>query len=90
MENSQSLTFWKWLNDEQFRIFVDMLDTSTQKLVLLHAGGGTGKTFLHVKSSKSWPGKMKFVVACVQLGLALCNYHRAKLSIVFSRHGHQV
>ncbi len=34
------------LNDEQFRIFVDMLDTSTQKLVLLHAGGGTGKTFV--------------------------------------------
>jgi hypothetical protein len=34
------------LNDEQFGIFVDMLDTSTQKLVLLHAGGGTGKTFV--------------------------------------------
>jgi hypothetical protein len=34
------------LNDEQFRIFVDMLDTSTQKLVLLHAGGGTGTTFV--------------------------------------------
>jgi hypothetical protein len=32
------------LNNNQFRIFVDMLDTSTQKLVLLHAGGGTGKT----------------------------------------------
>jgi hypothetical protein len=29
------------LNDEQFVIFVDMLDTSTQKLVFLHAGGGT-------------------------------------------------
>jgi hypothetical protein len=26
------------LNDEQFGTFVDMLDTSTQKLVLLHAG----------------------------------------------------
>jgi hypothetical protein len=26
------------LNDEQFEIFVDMLDISTQKLVLLHAG----------------------------------------------------
>ncbi len=26
-----------------------MLDTSTQKLVLLHAGGGTGKTFLTYK-----------------------------------------
>ncbi len=34
------------MNDEQFRIFVDMLDTSTQKLVFLHAGGGTGKTFV--------------------------------------------
>ena len=34
-----------WLNDEQFGIFVDMFDTSTQKLVFLHAGGGTGKTF---------------------------------------------
>ncbi len=37
------------LNDEQFRIFVDMFDTSTQKLVLLHAGGGTGKTFVTCK-----------------------------------------
>jgi ATP-dependent DNA helicase PIF1 len=34
------------LNNQQFGIFVDMLDTSTQKLVLLHAGGGTGKTFV--------------------------------------------
>jgi hypothetical protein len=34
------------LNDEQFRIFVNMLDTSTQKLVFLHAGGGTGKTLV--------------------------------------------
>jgi hypothetical protein len=37
------------LNNEQFGIFVDMLDTSTQKLVLLHAGGGTGKTFVTCK-----------------------------------------
>jgi hypothetical protein len=37
------------LNDEQFGIFVDMLDNSTQKLVLLHAGGGTGKTFVTCK-----------------------------------------
>ncbi len=78
------------LNDERFRIFVDMLDTSTQKLVLLHAGGGKGKILLHVKSLKSWPGKMKFVIARVQPGLVLCTYHRAELSIVFSRHGHQV
>jgi hypothetical protein len=37
------------LNDEQLEIFVDMLDTSTQKLVLLHAGRGTGKTFVTCK-----------------------------------------
>jgi hypothetical protein len=37
------------LNDEQFGIFVDMLDTSTQKLVLLHAGRGTGKSFVTCK-----------------------------------------
>jgi hypothetical protein len=37
------------LNDEQFGIFVDMLDTSTQNLVLLRAGGGTGKTFVTCK-----------------------------------------
>ncbi len=37
------------MNDEQFGIFVDVLDTSTQKLVLLHAGGGTGKTFVTCK-----------------------------------------
>ncbi len=36
-------------NDEHFGIFVDMLDTSTQKLVLLHAGGGTGKSFVTCK-----------------------------------------
>jgi hypothetical protein len=36
-------------NDEQLRIFVDMLDTSTQKLVLLHADGGTGETFVPCK-----------------------------------------
>ena len=72
------------LNDEQFGIFVDMLDTSTQKLVLLHAGGGTGNLLLHVKSLKSWPGKMKFVVARVQPRLALCTYHKAELSIVLT------
>jgi hypothetical protein len=36
------------LNNEQFGIFVDMLDNSTQKLVLLHAGGGTGKNFCYM------------------------------------------
>ncbi len=39
----------KRLNDEQFGIFVDMLDTSTQKSALLHASGGTGKTFVTCK-----------------------------------------
>jgi hypothetical protein len=34
------------LNDEQFGFFADMIDTSIQKSVLLHAGGGTGKTFV--------------------------------------------
>jgi hypothetical protein len=37
------------LNNKQFGSFVDMLDTSTQKLVLLHAGGGTGKIFVTCK-----------------------------------------
>ncbi len=78
------------LNDEQFGIVVDMLGNSTQKLVLLHAGGGTGNLLLHVKSLKSWPDEMKFVLASVQPGLVLRTYHKAKLSIVFSRHGHQV
>jgi hypothetical protein len=52
IDNRDRLTDDKWktvfhllnenrLNDEQFGIFVAMLDTSTQKLVLLHAGGGT-------------------------------------------------
>jgi hypothetical protein len=40
------------LNNEQFEIFVDMLDISTQKLVFLHAGGGTGKTFVTCKIFK--------------------------------------
>jgi hypothetical protein len=56
----------------------------------LQAGGGTGKTFSHVKSLKSWPGAMKFDVARVQLGLVHCAYHKAKLSMVFSGHGHHV
>jgi hypothetical protein len=37
------------LKGEQFGFFVDMLDTSTQKMVLLHSGGGTGKTFVTCK-----------------------------------------
>ncbi len=49
MENGQSLAFSNRLNDKQFGIFVDMLDTSTQKLVFLHAGGGTGKIVVTFK-----------------------------------------
>jgi hypothetical protein len=45
------------LNDEQFGIFVDMLDTSTQKLVLLHVGGGTGKTFVTCKIFEELAGR---------------------------------
>ncbi len=37
------------LNNGQFSIFTDMSVTSKQKLVLLHAGGGTGKTFVTCK-----------------------------------------
>ncbi len=78
------------LNDEQFGIFVDMLDTSTQKLVLLHAGGGTGNTFATCKIFEELARQNRIVIARVQPGLVLCTYHKAKLSIVFSRHGHQV
>ena len=40
------------LNDGQFSIFTDMLDTSRQKLVVVHAsgGGGTGKKLLLAKN----------------------------------------
>jgi hypothetical protein len=78
------------LNNKQFGICVDILDTSTQKLVLLHAGKEQEKPLSHVKSLKSWPGVMKFVVARVQPGLVHCTYHKAKLSLVFSGHGYQV
>jgi hypothetical protein len=37
------------LNNDQFRVFTKMLDTSKQKLVFMHAGGGTGKTFVTCK-----------------------------------------
>jgi hypothetical protein len=79
-----------WLNDKQFRIFVDMPDTSTQKLILLHAGGGTGKTFVTCKVFDELASRNKFVIPHVQLGLVHRTYHKAKLSTVFSEHGHQV
>ncbi len=78
------------LNDKRFQIFVDMLYTSTQKLVLLLAGGGTGKTFVMCKILKKWPCAMKFAIVRVQWGLVLCTYLKANLSKVFSGHGHQV
>jgi hypothetical protein len=49
VEKSFHLLTENRLNNEQFGIFVDMLDTSTQNSVLLHAGGGTGKTFVTSK-----------------------------------------
>jgi hypothetical protein len=66
------------LNDEQFRIFVDLLDTSTQKLVMLHAGGGTGKTFFtctifeEVALRNEICCAMNFVIARAQPGLVHC------------------
>jgi hypothetical protein len=45
------------LNDERFGVFVDMLDNSTQKLVLLHLGGGTGKTFYTCKIFEKLAGR---------------------------------
>jgi hypothetical protein len=36
------------LNDKQFGVFVDMLNTSTQKLLLLHAGGRHRKNLCHL------------------------------------------
>jgi hypothetical protein len=41
------------LNDELFGIFVDMLDASTQKLILLHAVEEKVKPLSYVKSLKS-------------------------------------
>jgi hypothetical protein len=78
------------LNNEQRGIFVDMLDTSTKKLVYCMQVEEQEKPLSHVKSLKSWLGAMKFVVARVQPGLVHCTYHKAKLSTVFSGHGHQV
>jgi hypothetical protein len=37
------------LNDGHFSLFTKMLDTSKQKLVFMHAGGGTGKAFVSCK-----------------------------------------
>ncbi len=90
MENCYHLLSQNRLNDEQFGIFVDMLVTSMQKLVFLHAGGGTVKTFVTCKIFEELAKQNEFVVACVQPGGVLCTYHKVELSIAFSRHGHQV
>jgi hypothetical protein len=78
------------LNDKQFRIFVDILTLQQRSWYYCMQVEEQEKLLLHVKSLKSWPGKMKFVVAHGQPGLALHTYHKAKLSIAFSGHGHQV
>ncbi len=75
------------LNDGQFGFFVDMLDTSTQLLVVLHAGGGTGKTFVTCNFFEELALCNKIVVAHVQPVLVHVTYHKAKLSTVFSGHG---
>jgi hypothetical protein len=67
-----------------------MLDTSRQKLVLLHAGGGTGKTFVTCKFFEELALRNEIAIAHVQRVLVLCTYHKAVLSTVFSGHGHQV
>ncbi len=48
------------------------------------------KPLSHVKSLKSWPYAMKFVVAHVQPGLVNDTCHKEKLFTVSSGHGHQV
>ena len=78
------------MNDEQFEIFVDMLDISTQKLVLLHAGGGTGKTFVTCKIFEEFARRNEICRCTCPTGVGVCTYHKVKLSIVFSRHGHLI
>ncbi len=46
-----------------------MLDTSTQKLVLLHAGGGTGKTFLTCKIFEELPRQNEFFCCTCPTGV---------------------
>ncbi len=57
------------LNDEQFEIFVDMLDTLTQKLVFLHAGGGTGKTFVTCKNFEEFARRNEICRCTCQTGV---------------------
>jgi hypothetical protein len=78
------------LNDKQFGILWICLTLQHRSWCYCMQVEEQEKLLLHVKSLKSWPGKMKFVIARVQPGLVHCTYHKAKLSIVFSGHGHQV
>jgi hypothetical protein len=78
------------LNNKQFEFLWICLTLQHISLYYCMQVEEQEKLLLHVKSLKSWPGKMKFVIACVQPELAPCTYHKAKHSIVFSRHGHQV
>jgi hypothetical protein len=78
------------LSDEQFGIFEDMVDTSTQKLVLLHAGGGTGKTLVTCKIFKELARQNKICCCMFPTGVGALHLPQGQTSIVFSRHGHQV
>ncbi len=78
------------LNDEQFGILWTCLTLQHRSWYYCMQVEEQEKLLLHVKFLKSWPDEMKFVGARVQPGLALHTYHKGKLSIVFSRHGHQV
>ncbi len=78
------------LNDEQFGILWICLTLQHRSWYYCMQVEEQEKLLLRVESLKSWPDKMKFVNAHVQPGLALCTYHKAKLSVVFLIHGHQV
>ncbi len=78
------------LNDEQLGIFVDMLDISTQKLVLLHAGVGTGKTFVTCKIFEELARQNEICRCTCPTGVDSLHLPQGQTSIVFSRHGHQV
>ncbi len=78
------------LNDGQFNIFTDLIDTSRQKLVLLHAGGGTGKHLLHAKFLKNYSCVVKFVAVLVQQESVHLIYHKDVHFRASSRHGHQI
>ncbi len=76
------------MNNSEF--FVDMFDTSTQKLVFLHAGGGTGKTFVTRKIFEELARQNEICHCTCPTGVGALHLPQVKLSIVFSRHGHQV